>query len=79
MSSQYHKEAAEEVEDAAFAMKKELEEAEAAFVECYRRRAWLEGVLPVGRPMSERELNTLSELLGDEVGAGPSGGGKLRR
>jgi hypothetical protein len=59
------------VEDAAFAMKKELEEAEAAVEECYRRRArraGLEEVLPVGRPMSEGELDTLSELLGDEVG-----------
>jgi hypothetical protein len=40
----------------AFAMKKELEEAEAAVEEWYRRRArraGLEGVLPVGRPMSE--------------------------
>jgi hypothetical protein len=71
MSSQYHKKAAKEVEDAAFAMKKELEEAEAVVEECYRRRvrrARLEGVLPVGRPMSEGELDTLSELLGDEVG-----------
>jgi hypothetical protein len=65
MTSQYHKGAAEEVEDAAFAMKKELEEAEAAVEDCYRgraRRAGLEGVLPVGRPMSEGELDTLSEL-----------------
>jgi hypothetical protein len=52
MSSQYHKETVEEVEDAAFAMKKELEEAEAAVEECYRRRArraGLEEVLPVGQ------------------------------
>ncbi len=65
MSSQYGKGAAEEVEDAAFAMKRELEEAEAAVEECHRRRArraGLEGVLPVGRPMSEGELDTLSKL-----------------
>jgi hypothetical protein len=71
MSSQHHKEAVEEVEDVAFAMRKELEEAEAAVKECYRRRArraGLEEVLPVGRPMSEGELDTLSELLGDQVG-----------
>jgi hypothetical protein len=77
MSSDY-KGAAEKVEHADFAMKKELEEAEAAVEECYRRRARrarLEGVLPVGRPMSEGELDTLSELLGDETG----GQGKLRR
>ncbi len=59
------------MEDAAFVMKKELEEPVAAVEECYRRRArraGLEEVLPVGRPMSEGELDTLSELLGDEVG-----------
>ncbi len=59
------------MEDADFAMKKELEGAEAAVEECYRRRArraGLEWVLPVGRPMSEGELDTLSELLGDETG-----------
>jgi hypothetical protein len=51
-------------------MERELEEAKAAVEECYRRwarRAGLEGVLPVGRPMMESELDTLSELLGDEV------------
>jgi hypothetical protein len=53
-------------------MKKELEEAQAAVEECYcrrARRARLEGILPVGRPMSEGELDTLSELLGDETGS----------
>jgi hypothetical protein len=67
MTSQHPKEAIEEVEDAPFVMK----EAAAAIEECYRRRArraGLEEVLPVGRPMSEEELDTLSELLGDEVG-----------
>jgi hypothetical protein len=68
MSSQQPKEAIEEVEEAAFAMQEELKEAAAAIEECYRRRAGLEGILPVGRPMSEEELDTLSELLGDEVG-----------
>jgi hypothetical protein len=70
MSSQYHKGAAEE-EDAAFAMERELEEAKAAVEECYHRRArraGLEGVLPVDRPMSEGGLDTLSELLGDKIG-----------
>jgi hypothetical protein len=71
MSSQHPKEAIEEVEDAAFAMREELKEAAAAVEECYcrrARRAGLEEVLPVGRSMSEEELDTLSELLGDEVG-----------
>ncbi len=52
MSSDY-KGAAEKVEDADFTMKKELEEAEAAVEECYRRRArraGLEGILPMGSP-----------------------------
>jgi hypothetical protein len=71
MSSQHPKEAIEEVEDAAFAMREELKEAAAAIEECYRRRArraGLEEILPVGRPMLEEKLDTLSELLGDEVG-----------
>ncbi len=70
MSSQYCKGAAEEVEDTTFAMERELEEAKAAVEECYHRRArraGLEGVLPMDRPMSEGELDTLSELLGDEI------------
>jgi hypothetical protein len=65
-----HKGAAEIMDDADFAMEKELEEAKAAVEEFYRRRArraGLEGALPVGRPMSEGELDTLSELLGDET------------
>ncbi len=51
-----------------FVMEKELEEAKAAVEECYRRRvrrAGLEGTLPAGRPMTEGELDRLSELLGD--------------
>jgi hypothetical protein len=71
MTSQHPKEAIREVEDAAFGMREELKEAAAAVEECYRRRArraGLEEVLPVGRPMSEEELDTLSELLRDKVG-----------
>jgi hypothetical protein len=70
MSSNY-KGAAKSMGDADSVMEKELEEAKAAVEECYRRRArraGLEGALPVGRPMSDRELNMLSELLGDETG-----------
>ncbi len=47
-----------------------MKEAAAAVEKCYRRRArraGLEEVLPVGRPMTEVELDTLSKLLGDEV------------
>jgi hypothetical protein len=72
MSSQHPREAIEEVEEAAFAMREELKEAEAAVEACYRRRARRAGLvemLPVDRPMSERELDTLSELLGDGIGA----------
>jgi hypothetical protein len=55
---------------AEFVMDKELMEAKAAVEECYRRRArraGLEGTLPTGRPMTEREINDLNELLGDGV------------
>jgi hypothetical protein len=71
MSSNY-KGAAESMSDANFAMEKKLEEAKAAVEECNRRRArrvGLEGALPAGRPMSEGELDMLSELLGDEAGS----------
>jgi hypothetical protein len=50
---------------------KELLEAKAAVEECSRRRArraGLEGTLPVGRPMTEKEIDDLSEGLGDGVG-----------
>jgi hypothetical protein len=53
-------------------MEKELEEAKAAVEECYRRRArraGLEGMLPAGRPMTEGELDMLSEILGDWTGS----------
>jgi hypothetical protein len=53
-------------------MEKELEEAKAVVEECFRRRAkraGLEGTLPVGRPMTERELDTLGEALGDGAGS----------
>jgi hypothetical protein len=53
-------------------MREEIKEAEAAVDACYRgraRRAALGELLPVGRPMTERELDTISELLGDGIGA----------
>jgi hypothetical protein len=46
----------------------DLLQAKADVEECYRRRArraGLEGTLPVGRPMTEEEVNDLSERLGD--------------
>ncbi len=57
---------------AEFVMEKELEEAKAAVEECYRRRArraGLEGALPAGRPMTDGELDMLSEMLGDGAGS----------
>jgi hypothetical protein len=57
---------------AEFVMDKELMEAKAVVEECYRRRArraGLEGTLPAGRPMTEGEIDKLSELLGDGVGS----------
>jgi hypothetical protein len=51
-------------------MDKELMEAKAAVEECFRRRARraeLEGTLPVGRPMTEQEIDDLSERLGDGI------------
>jgi hypothetical protein len=56
---------------AEFVTDKELLEAKAAVEECYRqraRRAGLEGTLPVGRPMTEKEIDNLGEQLGDGVG-----------
>jgi hypothetical protein len=55
---------------AEFVMDKELLEAKATVEECYRRRArraGLEGTLPVGRPMTEKEFDDPSERLGDGV------------
>ncbi len=72
MSSNYSKGAMREVEEAGFAMREELKEAEAAVEACYRRRARRAGLaemLPTDRPLSEKELDTLSELLGDGIGA----------
>jgi hypothetical protein len=60
----------------------EVEEPEAAAEACYRRRARRAGLaemLPADRPMSEKELDTLSELLGDGIEPEPSEGGKLSR
>jgi hypothetical protein len=71
MSSEYSSEAIEEVEEATFAMREEIKEAEAAVEACYRRRARRAGLaemLPAERPMTERELDSLSELLGDGIG-----------
>ncbi len=71
MSSDY-KGVAEGMSDADFAMMKELEEAKAAVEECYQRRArraGLEEALLAGIPMTEGELNMLSELLGDGAGS----------
>jgi hypothetical protein len=56
---------------AEFVTDKELLEAKAGVEECYRRRArraGLKGTLPVGRPMAEKEIDDLSERLGDGVG-----------
>ncbi len=60
------------MEEVSFAMREEIKEAEAAVEACYRRRARMAGLaemLPTGRPLSEKELDTLSELLGDGIGA----------
>jgi hypothetical protein len=51
-----------------------LQQAKAEVEECYRRRAWRAGLgdtLPVGRPMTEEELEDLRWQLGD---FGPAGG-----
>jgi hypothetical protein len=72
MSSDHSERAIREVEEVSFAMGEELKEAEAAVEACYRRRARRAGlaeILPTGRPLSEKELDTLSELLGDGIGA----------
>jgi hypothetical protein len=53
-------------------MQGEVQEAEAAVDAYYRRqarRAGLGDVLPMGRPMTEKELDELSERLGDGLGA----------
>jgi hypothetical protein len=57
---------------AEFVMDKELAETKAAIEDCYRRRArraGLEETLPEGRPMTEQEIDNLSELLGDGIGS----------
>jgi hypothetical protein len=72
MALEYPREAIEEVEKTTFAMREEIKEAEAAVDACYRRwarRVGLGELLPVGRPMTEGELDSLSELLGDGIGA----------
>jgi hypothetical protein len=70
--SSSRKGAAESKSYSEFVMEKKLEEAKAAVEECYRRRArraGLEGALPAGRPMTEGELDMLSEMLGDGAGS----------
>jgi hypothetical protein len=55
-----------------FVTDKELIEAKAAVEDCYRRRArraGLEETLPQDRPMTEEEINELSERLGDGRGS----------
>ncbi len=72
MTPEYPRQVIEEVEKATFAMQEEVKEADAAVDACYRRRArraGLGGMLPVGRPMTEEELDNLSEQLGDGIGA----------
>jgi UTP-glucose-1-phosphate uridylyltransferase len=72
MAQEYPRQVIEEVEKATFAMQEEVKEAEAAVDACYQRqarRAGLGEMLPVGRPMMEGELDCLSELLGDGIGA----------
>ncbi len=51
-----------------FVTDKELLQAKADMEDCYRRRArraGLEETLPVGRPMTEEEIDDLSQRLGD--------------
>ncbi len=66
-----------------FITDQELQQAKADVEECYRRRAWRAGLgetLPIGRPMTEEEIEDLQWQLGD---FGPAGGyesrGKKRR
>jgi hypothetical protein len=59
---------------ATFVMDQELQQARAEMEECYRRRArraGLEDTLPVGRPMTEEEIEDLQWQLGD---FGPANG-----
>jgi hypothetical protein len=60
----------------------DLLQAKADVEECYRRRArraGLKGTLPVGRPMTEEEINDLSEGLGDWGPANGFGSGGTKR
>jgi hypothetical protein len=53
---------------ATFVTDQELQQARAEMEECYRRRArraGLEDTLPVGRPMTEEEIEDLQWQLGD--------------
>jgi hypothetical protein len=56
-----------------FVTDQELQQARADMEECYRRRArraGLEESLPVGRPMTEEEIENLQWQLGDFGAAG---------
>jgi hypothetical protein len=62
-----------------FVTDKELLQANADVEECYRRRArraGLEEMLPVGRPMTDEEIDDLSQRLGDWE---PANGFRSRR
>ncbi len=66
-----------------FITDQELQQAKADVEECYRRRAWRAGLgetLPVGRPMTEEEIEDLQWQLGDFSPAGEYGSrGRKRR
>jgi hypothetical protein len=72
MTPEYPRQVIEEMKKVTFAMQEEVKEAEAAVDACYQRRArraGLGGMLPVDRPMTEEELDNLSEQLGDGIGS----------
>jgi hypothetical protein len=66
-----------------FITDQELQQAKADVEECYRHRAWRAGLgetLPVGRPMTEEEIEDLQWQLGDLGPAGEYGSrGRKRR
>jgi hypothetical protein len=65
-----------------FVSDKELLQAKADVEVCYRRRArraGLKGTLPEGRPMTEKEIDDLSERLGESAEPGLSAAGRSRR
>jgi hypothetical protein len=71
MTPEYPRQVIEEVEKATFALQEEVKEAEAmvnVLPETGQENG-TGGMLPVGRPMTEEELDYLSEQLGDGIGA----------